>query len=193
MQIINNAGAIIKEQINLGNIDNLNIDDLFKDNTSKKMKNNNYPNWLVSLEIAKELKEIGFNEPCLVENVETHSEDYSFINFEEEKCSDVSVMLEDVVFVKNQFLEDDLGIYKHFVLKTAIPIWEQVFEWFREKGYHGVIAVGDESGEVNEYSYCIDYLNELSSDFEQDSHLTYEEAREALVKALIQTYKSEQL
>ena len=69
MQIINNAGAIIKEQINLGNIDNLNIDDLFKDNTSKKMKNNNYPNWLVSLEIAKELKEIGFNEPCLVENV----------------------------------------------------------------------------------------------------------------------------
>lgn len=32
------------------------------------MKNNNYPNWLVSLEIAKELKEIGFNEPCLVEN-----------------------------------------------------------------------------------------------------------------------------
>ena len=39
MQIINNTGAVIKEQINLGNIDNLNIDDLFKDNTSKKMKN----------------------------------------------------------------------------------------------------------------------------------------------------------
>ena len=59
MQIINNTGAIIKEQINLGDIDNLNIADLFKNNTSKKMKNNNYPNWLVSLEIAKELKEIG--------------------------------------------------------------------------------------------------------------------------------------
>ena len=29
------------------------------------MKNNNYPNWLVSLEIAKELKEIGFKEECL--------------------------------------------------------------------------------------------------------------------------------
>ena len=40
MQIINNTGAIIKEQINLGDIDNLNIDDLFKDNTNnKKMKN----------------------------------------------------------------------------------------------------------------------------------------------------------
>ena len=44
MQIINNTGAIIKEQINLGDIDNLNIDDLFKNNTNnKKMKNNNYP------------------------------------------------------------------------------------------------------------------------------------------------------
>ena len=40
MQIINNTGAIIKEQINLGDIDNLNIDDLFKDDTNnKKMKN----------------------------------------------------------------------------------------------------------------------------------------------------------
>ena len=43
MQIINNTGAIIKEQINLGDIDNLNIDDLFKDNTNnKKMKNKKY-------------------------------------------------------------------------------------------------------------------------------------------------------
>ena len=193
MQIINNTGAIIKEQINLGDIDNLNIDDLFKNNTNnKKMKNNNYPNWLVSLEIAKELKEIGFNEPCLVENVETHSEDYNLINFEEDMCSDITVMLEDIIFVENKKLEDELGIYKHFVLRTAIPTWEQVLEWFREKGYHGVIAARGEDGE-NEYSYCIDYLNELSSDFEQDSHLTYEEAREALVKALIRTYKNEQL
>ena len=76
--------------------------------------------------------------------------------------------------------------------KLSVPTWEQVFEWFRSKGYHGIIAARGEDGE-NEYSYCIDYLNELSSDFEQDSHLTYEEAREALVKALIRTYKNEQL
>lgn len=193
IQVINNKGAIIKDQINLGNIDNLNIDDLFKNNTNnKKMKNKNYPIWLVSLEIAKELKEIGFDEPCLVENVETHSEDYNLIGFEEQIPFDVHVMLEEIVFVKNQDLKDEFGIYKTFVLRTAIPTWEQIFEWFREKGYHGVIAARGEGGE-NEYSYCIDYLNELSSDFEQDSHLTYEEAREALVKALIQTYKNEQL
>lgn len=28
------------------------------------MKNNNYPNWLVPLDIAQELKAIGFDEPC---------------------------------------------------------------------------------------------------------------------------------
>lgn len=156
------------------------------------MKNYEYPNWLVSLEIAQQLKKIGFNEPCLVENVETHSEDYNLIGFEEQIPFDVHVMLEEIVFVKNQDLKDEFGIYKTFVLRTAIPTWEQVLEWFREKGYHGVIAARGEDGE-NEYSYCIDYLNELSSDFEQDSHLTYEEAREALVKALIRTYKNEQL
>ena len=64
MQIINNTGAIIKEQINLGNIDNLNIDDLFKNNTNnKKMKNNNCPNWLVPFDIAFMLERIGFIAP----------------------------------------------------------------------------------------------------------------------------------
>ena len=37
------------------------------------MKNNNYPTWLVPIEIAKELKEIGFNEPCLYYNSEAIS------------------------------------------------------------------------------------------------------------------------
>ena len=136
------------------------------------MKNNNYPNWLVPIEIAKELKAIGFVVPC------------SF--YYDEKLLKISPWHDEEFVVTNW--NDKLFRYC-----VSIPTWEQVFQWFRSKGYHGVIAVGDESGELNEYSYGIDYLNELSSDFEQDSHLTYEEAREALVKALIQTYKNEQL
>jgi hypothetical protein len=145
------------------------------------MKNNNYPNWLVPLDIAQELKAIGFDEPCHFlflyyhgwEMLKKRGDEYGFIT--SNNC-------------RAYVVENHNGIGK-----LSVPTWEQVFEWFRSKGYHGVIAVGDESGEVNEYSYCIDYLNELSSDFEQDSHLTYEEAREALVKALIRTYKNEQL
>lgn len=174
MQIINNTGAIIKEQINLGNIDNLNIDDLFKNNTNnKKMKNNNYPNWLVPLEIAQQLKEIGFKEKCLC---------YWHEHFHRIECS-----TDD-----EERLCPEYYNYNTDETTTSLPTLEQVFEWFREKGYHGIIAAKGEDGE-NEYSYCIDYLNELSSDFEQDSHLTYEDAREALVKALIRTYKNEQL
>ena len=181
IQVINNKGAIIKEQINLGNIDNLNIDDLFKNNTNnKKMKNNNYPNWLVPFDIAFMLERIGFDEKCLF--VYRKSDEIKF-------KMDLDKVFEDT----SEYYFEDLESYEEAPLLCILcPTWEQVFEWFREKGYHGIIAARGEDGE-NEYSYCIDYLNELSSDFEQDSHLTYEEAREALVKALIQTYKNEQL
>ena len=137
----------------------------------KKMKNNNYPTWLVPLDIAQELKEIGFDTPC------------SF--YYDEKLLKISPWHDEEFVVTNW--NDKLFRYC-----VSVPTWEQVFEWFREKGYHGIIAVKDEGGK-NEYSYGIDYLNELSSDFEQDGHLTYEEAREALVKALIRIYKNEQL
>ena len=156
------------------------------------MKNKNYPNWLVSLEIATELKEIGFNEPCLVENVETHSEDYCFINFEEEMCSDVSVMLEDVVFVKNQFLEEELGIYKHFVLKTAIPTWEQVFEWFREKVFFTNIYYKEDL--ISEETMFIGEICNTKADIISVIHQcsTYEECREQLVRSLIKIYKNKE-
>lgn len=179
MQIINNTGAIIGEQINLGNIDDLNIDDLFKDNTNnKKMKNNNYPTWLVPLDIAKELKEIDFNELCLFA-FDTQNNGLYLIQREKKDCvwyEDISLLYEPVV-PTDSFL---------------VPTWEQVFEWFRGKGYHGIIAVIYEDGN-DKYSYRIEFLDELITDFNQDNPLTYEEAREALVKALIQTYKNEQL
>lgn len=135
------------------------------------MKNNNYPNWIVSLEIAQELKAIGFVVPC------------SF--YYDEKLLKISPWHDEEFVVTNW--NDKLFRYC-----VSIPTWEQVFEWFREKGYHGVIAVKDEDGD-DEYSYRIEFLDELITDFNQDNPLTYEEAREALVKALIQTYKSERL
>lgn len=135
------------------------------------MKNNNYPNWLVPLEIAQELKAIGFVVPC------------SF--YYDEKLLKISPWHDEEFAVTNW--NDKLFRYC-----ISIPTWEQVFEWFREKGYHGVIAVRYEDGD-DEYYYRIEFLDELITDFNQDNPLTYEEAREALVKALIQTYKSEQL
>ena len=140
----------------------------------------NYPTWLVPLDIAFMLERIGFDEKCLF--VYHKSDEIKF-------KMDLDKVFEDT----SEYYFEDLEPYEEAPLLCILcPNWEQVFQWFRSKGYHGVIAVGDESGELNEYSYCINYLNELRCDFEQDSHLTYEEAREALVKALIQTYKQEQ-
>lgn len=148
------------------------------------MKNNNYPTWLVSLEIAKELKKIGFDEPCLVENVETHSEDYNLIGFEEQIPFDVHVMLEEIVFVKNQDLKDEFGIYKTFVLRTAIPTWEQVFEWFREKGLYSFIRVNIPDLSVSYFIYDKDGYIE-----ENGHRSTYEDAQDDCVKELIKIYK----
>lgn len=175
MQIINNTGAIIKEQINLGDIDNLNIDDLFKNNTSKKMKNNNYPNWLVSLEIAKELKEIGFHE--LVQNS-------YYSNKGTERILSSTLRLEKKSLA-------DANILNFLV---SLPTWEQVFEWFREKGFESYIRLESHAhfDEGNYYYFEITKSNLRQLDWQGDFD-DYNEAREALVKALIQTYKNEQL
>lgn len=142
------------------------------------MKNNNYPTWLVPLDIAKELKEIGFKENCYFEFSLDNGLTLEINKREEE---DTIIEIDDLLFCTNEIWQN-----------VSVPTWEQVFEWFREKGYHGIIAVRYEDGD-DQYSYYIELLDELIIDFNQANPLTYEEAREALVKALIQTYKNEQL
>ena len=137
------------------------------------MKNYEYPNWLVSLEIAQQLKEKGFKEKCLC---------YWHEYFHRIECS-----TDDEDRLCPEYYD-----YNTDESTTSLPTWEQVLEWFREKGYHGIIAVRYEDVD-SEYSYRIEHLNDLIIDFDQANPLTYEEAREALVKALIRTYKNEQL
>ena len=148
------------------------------------MKNNNYPTWLVPIEIAKKLKERGFEEEC-----------HFFWNFYEDvnkMCCYADISEEDDDFLLpntyNYNNKNSTGYYVYL----SLPTWEQVFEWFREKGlFHSICFVKDLLNE-NEY-----FEAEIRDD-ESDiicilSQVTYEEAREALVKALIQTYKNEQL
>ena len=132
------------------------------------MKNNNYPNWLVSLEIAKELKTIGFDTPC------------SF--YYDEKLLKISPWHDEEFIVTNW--NDKLFRYC-----VSIPTWEQVFEWFREKGFVSFIKIDNQSIFDEGYYYCYVITNERGRtiDFESDFD-DYNEAREALVKALIQTY-----
>ena len=148
------------------------------------MKNNNYPTWLVPIEIAKELKEIGFEEEC-----------HFFWNFYEDvnkMCCYADISEEDDDFLLpntyNYNNKNSTGYYVYL----SLPTWEQVFEWFREKGlFHSICIVDDLLEDVK---YFEAEIRDNNGDIIYIlSRVTYDEAREALVKALIRTYKNEQL
>lgn len=144
------------------------------------MKNNNYPNWLVSLEIAIKLKEIGFNKKTMFY---FFSADTTFkFSISEEIPLDYILPIGDV----------ELDNYNRKGFYASIPTWEQVFEWFREKGmFHSICIVDDL---LNDVKFFEAEIRDKNADIICVlSRVTYEDAREALVKALIRTYKNEQL
>ncbi len=172
-QNINNTGAIIKEQIILGNIDNLNIDDLFNNTNNKKMNTQNYPTWLVPLDIAQQLNEIDFNEHCLFA-FSTEKNDLYIIQRYKKNCvwyDDISLLYEPVV-PTDSFL---------------VPTWTEVFAWFRARGLYSYIR--SYIAPENFYIYSIYDNNNFDKCCGRRD--TYEEAQKECVKALIKTYKNE--
>ena len=96
------------------------------------MNKENYPTWLVPIEIARKLKEIGFNEPCLYYNSEAISGmGYQCIEIEER------IHNEDPNVIELR----ELKYFNYNKTKgcTSIPAWEQVFKWFREHNLHSEI------------------------------------------------------
>lgn len=147
------------------------------------MKNNNYPNWLVPLEIARKLKEIGMhNSEILVCN----NGDYGWYRNEEMYDYD-----NDGDFIEYTALE--VSKWEKSYLEPTYT-WEQVFEWFREKGFESYIRLESHAhfDEGNYYYFEITKSNLRQLDWQGDFD-DYNEAREALVKELIRTYKNEQL
>lgn len=143
------------------------------------MNTQNYPNWLVPLDIAQELKAIGFDEPCHF----YYQNDYS----EYLKAGDPD---------KYHIISDSLAANRknanHNISEIAIsaPTWEQVFQWFREKGFNGWIEY---QTLYEKYIPKLAVREEFIYIKKNRGYKTYNEAREFLVKALIRTYKQEQL
>lgn len=143
------------------------------------MKNKNFPTWLVPLEITKELKEIGFDEPCN-HYVRISNDDIKL------KINHSSIGL--VILKRNsEYLNDDIASF------VTIPTWEQVFEWFREKGLECFIEIDYQSTFEECCYYCYVITNQRGKTIDYKSYFDdYNEAREALVIELIRTYKREQ-
>ena len=126
----------------------------------------NYPTWLVPLEIAQELKEIGFNENC-------HFYWDNHLNLVD--CYD------------NENGYPDLEGYnsnKHQI-KYSLPTWTEVFAWFRARGLYSYIR--SYIAPENFYIYSIYDNNNFDKCCGRRD--TYEEAQKECVKSLIQTYK----
>ena len=134
------------------------------------MNNKNYPNWLVPLEIAKELKEIGFDMVC--QNWQAY-ESFVSVNFT----------------YLDRYRKNNYDV-------TTIPTWEQVFEWFREKGFDSYIGLErlpyPDEGVYYYFEISKPTLYSINQLDCQGDFADYNEAREVLVKTLIQTYKREQ-
>lgn len=135
------------------------------------MEVNNYPSWLVSVGQAKRLKEIGFDIPCAF--VLTNKDKIGFTTNESNQY--------------HLFEELDLNSNSESSL-VCIPTYEQVFEWFREKGFRIFLENHEDSTKFMFYNMGINEGKHFKGEYSN-----YEEAREALVKELIQTYKREQL
>ena len=136
------------------------------------MNKENYPNWLVPLYIAKELREIGFDEPC------NH---YVRISNDDIKLKINHSSIGWVILKRNsEYLNDDIASF------VTIPTWTDVLAWFRKKNLVGLVSYRYRDKNNKGFSFEI-----LDEDADVFLYNTYEQAQEALVYKLIEIYKSE--
>ncbi len=125
-----------------------------------------YPDYIVPLNIAKELKIIGFKSKVY----------FYYINDKEYRGLYTARKPED--FNKNTTI--------------SIPVWEQVFLWFRNKGYDVNISYVFHP----KLKCCVGYMYEIIYNYERiksDNYFnSYEAARKICLEELIKTYKNEQ-
>lgn len=142
------------------------------------METNNYPSWLVPLDIAKKLKKIEFDTPC------------TFLWDSSEDSNNLRCYLDEQegVYLPNSFnynSSDTSGYYVYI----SIPTWEQAFEWFRKKDmFHSIHISEDLLHRVKFFEAEIRDKN--ANIICIISKLTYEEAREALINKLIELYET---
>ena len=150
----------------------------------KSMERNNYPSWLVSVEQAKKLKEIGFDTPTMFYLIDASGQ--ILLNPDNggvDLCGVYSLELKDISL--SDYNDESFNVRG----TTSIPMWEQVFEWFREKGLESFIDIDNQSmfDEGSYYCYVITNVWGRTIDSKSDFD-DYNEAREELLNNLIEKY-----
>lgn len=130
----------------------------------------NYPSWLVPIDVARKLKELGFKERCIF----TYNEQQG-LTIETSRLHESVVGFNELLFDENDF---DAVV--------SVPTYEQVFEWFANKDWLGVII----SLDTSDYSYKVVHRNVLVVDVKNTYIKSYSEIRERLVDVLIRLYRA---
>lgn len=135
---------------------------------------NNYTNWLVPLNIALQLKGVGFDEICVC---------YGRIVYNKISNKKYIPYVSHNSYSKLKGIKNSEHINDDITFGISIPTWEQVFEWFRDKGLHSHIEYTCDNN-----LFKINIIGVLLKTGESN-FASYEQAREALVKKLINIYK----
>lgn len=129
--------------------------------------------FLISMDMAQSLKQLGFNLPCVFGDIYGDGEIYG------------------MELTNNGMFDFNLSKSKPFINSDfvnsgfVVPSYEQVFKWLRDKGYETNIHYNylSEVGCKIGYGYEIIYKNQL---LEQDGlYEEYEEAREAAITSIM--------
>lgn len=132
--------------------------------------NKNYPSWLVPIDVARKLKELGFKERCIFAYDEQQG-----LTIETSRLHESVIAFDELLFDENDF---DAVV--------SVPTYEQVFEWFANKDWLGVII----SLDTSDYSYKVVHRNVLVVDVKNTYIKSYSEIRERLVDVLISLYRA---
>ena len=139
------------------------------------METNNHPNWLVPIHIARKLKEIGFDIPCTF--LWDSSEDSNNL-----RCYLDEHPEEEGVYLPACFNYNAPNTSGYYIY-TSLPTWEQVLEWFREKGFRIFLENHEDSTKFMFYNMGINEGKHFKGEYSN-----YEEAREALIREMINIY-----
>lgn len=131
----------------------------------------NYPSWLVSIDVARMLKKLGFKERCIFAYDKQQG-----LTIETSKLHESIIEFDALLFDENDF---------DYII--AVPTYEQVFEWFASRGWLGVILhLG-----TSDYSYRVQNRDMLILPVEDEVFSSYTEARESLIYEMIELYEGQ--
>ena len=143
------------------------------------MNTQNYPTWLVPIDIAKELKEIGFDTPC-------HCYIALAISGKGYQCIEIGDRIHNEVYNSIELRDIKRINYNKQKGCISLPSWTEALAWFRAKGYYGNLEASSKGTSAYIYAPFLDQGTSWDIAYKE----SYEEARETLLFKLIDLYKT---